>query len=70
MMPINLAEKLARFDEYWQPRVGGDFNGHDLMVVKVKGEFLWHEHADTDDRQQWVAGVGGLRACCVLVSSA
>ena len=46
---INLADKLASFDGYWQPRVVGGFNGHDLMVVKVKGEFVWHEHADTDD---------------------
>jgi mannose-6-phosphate isomerase-like protein (cupin superfamily) len=46
---INLAEKLARFSEYWQPRVVGSFNGHDLMVVKVKGEFVWHKHDDTDD---------------------
>ena len=27
----------------------GQFNGHDLMVVKVKGEFVWHKHDDTDD---------------------
>lgn len=33
---INLAEKLASFDGYWQPRVVGGFNGHDLMVVKVR----------------------------------
>ena len=46
---INLREKLAQFDGYWQPRVVGAFNGHDLMVVKVKGEFNWHSHADTDD---------------------
>ena len=47
--PINLAEKLATFDTHWQPRVVGQFNGHDLLVVKVKGEFVWHSHADTDD---------------------
>jgi mannose-6-phosphate isomerase-like protein (cupin superfamily) len=46
---INLADKLAQFDGYWQPRVVGSFNGHDLMLVKVKGEFVWHQHADTDD---------------------
>lgn len=46
---INLADKLAQFDEHWAPRVVGAFNGHDLMVVKVKGEFVWHSHADTDD---------------------
>jgi mannose-6-phosphate isomerase-like protein (cupin superfamily) len=46
---INLADKLSTFAEYWQPRVVGQFNGHDLMVVKVKGEFVWHKHDDTDD---------------------
>jgi mannose-6-phosphate isomerase-like protein (cupin superfamily) len=49
MHPINLAEKLATFSDHWQPRVVGQFNGHDLMVVKVKGEFVWHKHDDTDD---------------------
>ena len=49
MSPINLAQKLATFTEYWQPRTVGQFNGHDLMVVKVKGEFVWHTHDDTDD---------------------
>ena len=46
---INLADKLSKFEGHWQPRVVGAFNGHDLMVVKVKGEFVWHSHADTDD---------------------
>jgi mannose-6-phosphate isomerase-like protein (cupin superfamily) len=46
---IKLADKLAAFSEHWQPRVVGQFNGHDLMVVKVLGEFVWHAHADTDD---------------------
>jgi mannose-6-phosphate isomerase-like protein (cupin superfamily) len=49
MQSINLADKLATFSDYWQPRVVGEFNGHDLMVVKVKGEFVWHKHDDTDD---------------------
>ncbi|MEI2742008.1 MAG: cupin domain-containing protein [Candidatus Competibacter sp.] len=49
MNAINLAEKLTKFTEYWQPRTVGQFNGHDLMVVKVKGEFVWHKHEDTDD---------------------
>jgi mannose-6-phosphate isomerase-like protein (cupin superfamily) len=47
--PINLAEKLATFDAHWQPRVVGQFNDHDLLLVKVKGEFVWHSHAETDD---------------------
>ncbi len=49
MKSINLAEKLATFSDHWQPRTVGVFNGHDLMVVKVKGEFKWHKHDDTDD---------------------
>lgn len=49
MKAINLAEKLAAFAEPWQPRVVGQFNGHDLMVAKMKGEFVWHKHEDTDD---------------------
>jgi mannose-6-phosphate isomerase-like protein (cupin superfamily) len=49
MHPINLASKLSTFTEPFQPRTVGQFNGHDLMVVKVKGEFVWHSHPDTDD---------------------
>lgn len=49
MQAINLAHKLATISEHWQPRTVATFNGHDIMVVKVKGEFNWHEHADTDD---------------------
>src|SRR6476660_9584369 len=49
MNAINLAEKLSTFSAHWQPRTVGLFNGHDLMVVKVKGEFKWHSHPDTDD---------------------
>lgn len=49
MSKINLAERLSTFSDYWQPRTVGQFNGHDLMVVKVKGEFVWHAHEETDD---------------------
>jgi mannose-6-phosphate isomerase-like protein (cupin superfamily) len=46
---INLTEKLAAFSDLWAPKIVGSFNGHDLMVVKAKGEFSWHSHPDTDD---------------------
>lgn len=49
MNAINLTAKLATFNEHWQPRVVGQFNGNDLMVAKVKGEFVWHKHDNTDD---------------------
>ena len=46
---INLAEKLSAFTEHWSPKIVAGFNGHDVMVVKVNGEFNWHSHPDTDD---------------------
>ena len=49
MSQINLEAKLATFSEHWQPRTVAQFNGHDVMVVKVQGEFVWHKHDDTDD---------------------
>ena len=49
MEAISLASKLATFEEHFKPRIVGQFNGHDLMVVKVKGPFVWHKHDDTDD---------------------
>jgi mannose-6-phosphate isomerase-like protein (cupin superfamily) len=49
MNGVNLAQKLGTFSEHYKPRTIGQFNGHDLMVVKVKGPFVWHSHEDTDD---------------------
>ena len=46
---ISLSEKLRAFSEFWSPKIIAQFNGHDVMVVKVKGEFVWHSHAETDD---------------------
>jgi mannose-6-phosphate isomerase-like protein (cupin superfamily) len=46
---ISLAEKLCAFSDHWSPKIIAQFNGHDVMVVKVKGEFVWHSHAETDD---------------------
>ena len=46
---VNLAEKLASFSDHWAPRTVAEFNGHDVMVVRVEGEFVWHSHEDTDD---------------------
>lgn len=46
---VNLNDKLALVDDHWAPRIVAAFNGHDVMVVKVKGAFVWHDHADTDD---------------------
>lgn len=49
MKSINLQDKLAKFSDHWSPKAVAEFNGHDVMVVKVQGEFSWHSHDDTDD---------------------
>ena len=49
MAVVNLESKLASFSEHWSPKIIGAFNGHDVMVVKAQGEFVWHSHPDTDD---------------------
>jgi mannose-6-phosphate isomerase-like protein (cupin superfamily) len=46
---VNLAEKLGAFDEHWKPRIVAMLNDYKVIVVKVKDEFVWHKHDDTDD---------------------
>ena len=46
---INLSEKLATFSDYFSPRTVAQLNDLDVMVTKLKGEFVWHKHDDTDD---------------------
>ena len=49
MRAVRLEEKLSAFSEPWSPKIVTQFNGHDVMVVKAQGEFIWHAHTDTDD---------------------
>jgi mannose-6-phosphate isomerase-like protein (cupin superfamily) len=46
---VNLADKLRLFNEYWQPKIVATVNDYDVRIVKVKGEFVWHKHDNTDD---------------------
>ncbi|MGI8479746.1 MAG: cupin domain-containing protein [Gaiellaceae bacterium] len=46
---VILAEKLASFDEAFQPKIVGYYNDNKILVGKIKGEFVWHSHPDTDD---------------------
>jgi mannose-6-phosphate isomerase-like protein (cupin superfamily) len=46
---VNLREKLASFDEHFQPKIVGYYNDDKILVGKMRGEFVWHAHADTDD---------------------
>jgi hypothetical protein len=44
MNAVNPTAKLSTFSEHYQPRTVAQFNGHDVMLVKVKGSFMWHKH--------------------------
>ena len=49
MEKINLAEKLALFQEHWNPKIIGELNGQHVKLVKLKGEFVWHHHDNEDE---------------------
>ena len=46
---INLRKKFALFDEQWQPKVVAEMNDYQFKVVKLQGDFIWHDHKDTDE---------------------
>ena len=46
---INLMDKFAKFSEYWSPKIIAQMNNYHFKLVKVQGEFVWHQHADTDE---------------------
>lgn len=49
MRKVNLAEKLASFDEHFSPRIVAYYNDNKIQVGKARGEFVWHSHPETDD---------------------
>ena len=46
---VNLSEKLTLFSEHWSPKIVATYNGNEVMVAKLSGEYHWHKHDDTDD---------------------
>ena len=46
---INIKNKLSLFTDHWGPRVVAEMNDYQFKLVKVEGEFVWHEHLDTDE---------------------
>ena len=46
---INLIEKLSKFSEYWSPRIIAEMNDYQFKLAKIKGEFIWHDHKETDE---------------------
>jgi mannose-6-phosphate isomerase-like protein (cupin superfamily) len=46
---INFQEKLSKFSEHWAPKIIAQMNDYHFKVVKVRGEFVWHDHPETDE---------------------
>jgi mannose-6-phosphate isomerase-like protein (cupin superfamily) len=46
---INFQDKLAKFSEQWSPKIIAQMNNYHFKIVKVQGEFIWHDHPETDE---------------------
>jgi len=46
---INFKEKLSKINEHWSPRIIAEMNDYQFKLVKIKNEFVWHDHKDTDE---------------------
>ena len=49
MNKINLQQKLSLFSEHWTPKIVEELNDYQIKLVKIQGEFVWHDHANTDE---------------------
>jgi mannose-6-phosphate isomerase-like protein (cupin superfamily) len=47
--PINFRDKFGLFAEQWQPKVVAEMNDYQFKLVKLRGDFIWHDHKDTDE---------------------
>ncbi len=46
---VNFQKKLQLFPDHWSPKIIGQMNDYHIKLVKIKGEFVWHSHAETDE---------------------
>ena len=53
---INLRDKLSLFDATWQPKVIAEMNDYQFKVVKIQGDFIWHDHPETDEAFMVIEG--------------
>ena len=49
LRPVDISEKFALFSEHWSPKVVAKMNEYEIKVVKIQGEFVWHDHPETDE---------------------
>lgn len=46
---VDLKEKFWLLNEHWRPKVVAELNGQEVKIVKFRGEFPWHHHAEVDE---------------------
>ena len=61
MDKVNINEKFSRFSEYWSPKIAGELNDSYVKLVKLKGEFIWHQHEREDELFLVVKGTLRMR---------
>jgi mannose-6-phosphate isomerase-like protein (cupin superfamily) len=49
MKKLNLEDKLSKFSHHWSPKVIAEMNDYQFKLVRIEGEFVWHDHPDTDE---------------------
>ena len=59
-IPINIHSKFELFKEHWSPKIIAELNDYQFKLVKIKGEFIWHEHIDTDEAFIVIEGSMGI----------
>ena len=56
MSLINIKEKLSKISEHWSPKIIARMNNYHFKLAKIKGEFVWHKHDDTDETFMVIEG--------------
>ena len=49
MKKINFKSKFSKFTDRWSPKVIAEMNNYQFKLVKIKDDFIWHQHEDTDE---------------------
>ena len=60
MIKINLSDKFKKFDDQWSPKVIAEMNNYQFKLVKIEGDFTWHQHDETDETFYVIEGKLGI----------
>jgi mannose-6-phosphate isomerase-like protein (cupin superfamily) len=47
--PVNFLQKFSLFSEQWKPKVVAEMNDYQFKIVRLEGDFVWHNHKETDE---------------------